>query len=247
MGAVANAGRGHLPPNGARTPTRNLPPHTFLMSSAVKHVVWDWNGTLLDDLSVVIEAANISLGRHGMGPIDEDDYRNHFTRPVRAFYDSLFDRLVSDAEWETLNETFHIEYYSRVDQADLTIDTVDALGHVDDQGWGQSLLSMSPQMWLDDVVGRKGVSSRFTLVDGLSGDTGGLKATHLEEHLRTQGLDPHRTVVVGDTPDDAVAARQVGAQPILYDGGSHHLPTLQGMGAPVAHTLVEAVSLARTL
>ena len=56
-----------------------------------------------------------------------------------------------------------------------------------------------------------------------------------------------RTFVVGDTPDDAVAARHVGAHPILYDGGSHHLPTLQGMGAPVAHTLVEAVEIARAI
>ena len=211
------------------------------------HIVWDWNGTLLNDLSVVIEAANVSLGRHGVGPIDEDDYRNHFTRPVRAFYDSLFGRLVSDAEWDALNETFHVEYYSRVDQADLTVDTVDALGHVDRHGWGQSLLSMSPQTWLDDVVGRKGVSSRFAMVDGLSGDTGGLKAAHLQEHLEAQALDPGRTVVVGDTPDDATAARQAGAQPILYDGGSHHLPALQGMDAPIAHSLVEAVAIAKAL
>lgn len=211
------------------------------------HIVWDWNGTLLDDLTVIIDAANVSLGRHGMGPIDEDDYRNHFTRPVRAFYDSLFGRVVTDAEWEALNDVFHVEYFSRVDEADLTVDTLPALSHVDSYGWGQSLLSMSPQTWLDDVVGRKGVTQHFTLIDGLSGETGGLKATHLAEHLKTQGLDPQRTVVVGDTPDDAVAARQVGAQPILYDGGSHHLPTLQGMGAPVAHTLVQAVAIASEL
>ncbi|MGB7861645.1 MAG: HAD hydrolase-like protein [Acidimicrobiia bacterium] len=212
-----------------------------------RHIVWDWNGTLLDDLPVVIEAANVSLGQYGEGPIDEDDYRNHFTRPIRAFYDSLFDRPVTDMEWHGLNDKFHDEYYSRVDHAHLTIDTIDALNRVEMEGWGQSLLSMSPQEWLLDVVGRKGVAQRFSLIDGLRGPTGGLKATHLAQHLETQDLDPAATVVVGDTPDDAVAARHVGAQPILYDGGSHHLPTLKGMGAPVAHTLVEAVAIATTL
>ena len=49
-----------------------------------KHIVWDWNGTLLDDLHVVIEAANVSLGLFDIEGIDEDGYRDHFTRPVRA-------------------------------------------------------------------------------------------------------------------------------------------------------------------
>ncbi len=71
------------------------------------HIVWDWNGTLLADLPIIIDAANVSLARHGVPPIDQDVYRNHFQRPVRAFYDSLFGRTVTDHEWETLNDTFH--------------------------------------------------------------------------------------------------------------------------------------------
>ncbi len=211
---------------------------------SVRHVVWDWNGTLLDDLTVVIEAANASMGRFGIGPIDEDGYRDHFTRPVRAFYDSLFGRLVTDDEWEALNDTFHTEYYDRVEAADLTVDTLDALTWADSYGWDQSLLSMSPQGWLESVVAVKGVAHRFSVVDGLRGPTGGLKAQHLEEHIESLGVEASRTVVVGDTPDDAVAARHVGAHVVLYDGGSHHLPTLRGMGAPVAHTVVEAVQIA---
>jgi phosphoglycolate phosphatase-like HAD superfamily hydrolase len=208
-----------------------------------RHIVWDWNGTLLDDLQVVIEAANVSLGRFGVGPIDEDGYRDHFTRPVRAFYDSLFSRSVTDSEWMALNDTFHVEYFSRVDRAELTVDTLDALASVERRGWAQSLLSMSPQGWLETVVASKGVANRFSLVDGLSGDTGGRKARHLADHLATLQLDPSETVVVGDTPDDAVAARHVGANVVLYDGGSHHLPRLEGMGAPIAHTLTHAVEI----
>ncbi len=211
-----------------------------------KHVVWDWNGTLLDDLPVVVEAVNRSIGRLGMPSIDENGYRDHFTRPVRAFYDSLFGRLVSDAEWELLNEGFHSEYFSRVDRADLTVDTVEALDAATDLGWGQSLLSMSPQDWLERVVSSKGVAERFLVIDGLRGPTGGVKAHHMKEHIEALDIHPGRVVVIGDTPDDAVAARHVGASVVLYDGGSHHLPHLEGMGAPVAHSLVQAVEIAST-
>lgn len=212
-----------------------------------KHVVWDWNGTLLDDLPVVVEAVNLSMARLGMPPIDEDGYRDHFTRPVRAFYDSIFARPVTDEEWEKLNDGFHIEYFARVSGAGLTVDTLDALDAAGELGWGQSLLSMSPQDWLERVVSSKGVAERFVLIDGLSGPTGGVKAQHMEEHVQALDIHPQRVVVIGDTPDDAVAARHVGAGVVLYDGGSHHLPHLEGMGAPVAHSLVEAVEIASSL
>ena len=208
------------------------------------HIVWDWNGTLLDDLPVVILAANASTARFGVGPIDEEGYRDHFTRPVRTFYDSLFGRLVSDAEWEDLNDRFHDEYFTRADTANLASDALDALSAVEDNGWGQSLLSMSPQGWLEQIVGERGLADKFTLIDGLNMETGGLKAEHMKSHLHTLGVDPARTVVVGDTPDDAAAARHVGAHVVLYNGGSHHLPHLEATGAPVAHTLMEAVEIA---
>lgn len=166
---------------------------------------------------------------------------------MRAFYDSLFGRAITDDEWDRLNEGFHDEYFGRVYRADLTADTLDALTVVDGLGWGQSLLSMSPQEWLEHITEAKGVKERFSLVDGLRVPTGGLKAKHMEEHLEMLDVDPSGTVVVGDTPDDVVAARHVGANVVLYDGGSHHLPHLQGMGAPVAHSLLEAVEIASTL
>jgi phosphoglycolate phosphatase-like HAD superfamily hydrolase len=209
-----------------------------------KHIVWDWNGTLLDDLPVVVEAVNLSMGQLGMPPIDENGYRDHFTRPVRAFYDSLFGRPTTDDEWDRLNEGFHDEYFARVDDAALTVDTSAALDAAATLGWGQSLLSMSPQEWLERVVASKGLIDRFALVSGLSGPTGGLKAQHMESHIEALDIHPERVVVVGDTPDDAVAARHVGAAVVLYDGGSHHLPHLEGMDAPVAHSLLQAVEIA---
>lgn len=211
------------------------------------HFVWDWNGTLLDDLAVVIEAANVGLRRFGVGPLDEDLYRDHFTRPVRSFYDSLFGRPVSDGEWGELNHTFHVEYMARADAADLASDALDALDAVGTDPGVQSVLSMSPQRWLEEILERKGVADRFSLVSGLAGETGGLKAAHMQRHIQTMGLDPDGIVVIGDTPDDAAAARHVGARVVLYDGGSHHLPVLHGTEAPVAHSLLEAVEIAKSL
>jgi phosphoglycolate phosphatase-like HAD superfamily hydrolase len=67
-------------------------------------------------------------------------------------------------------------------------------------------------------------------------------------HLRAlAGVQPARTVVIGDAADDAVAARHVGARAVLYTGGSHSRASLEEIGVPVVDTLREAVAEAERL
>jgi phosphoglycolate phosphatase-like HAD superfamily hydrolase len=199
---------------------------------------------LLDDLSIVVEAVNRSIGALGLSPIAASDYRDHYTRPVRHFYDSLFGRVVSDEEWLRLNTGFHDAYFELAHQVDLADGARRAMDMLEESGWTQSLLSMSPQDWLDGIVDRLGISQRFEIVDGLSGPTGGLKARHLEDHLEVLGVQGSTVVVVGDTSDDVAAARHVGARAILFHGGSHHMDVLEAEGVPIAETIEEAARLA---
>ena len=208
------------------------------------HVVWDWNGTLLDDLPIVVESVNRSIALLGEAPITDDEYRDHYTRPVRLFYQSMFGRELSDREWSRLNEAFHEHYFLLAADAGLRPGAREAMQKVTDCGFGQSLLSMSPQSWLAQIVERLEIEPHFQLVTGLSGPTGGLKAPHLVAHLRRLRLKGSVVVMIGDTPDDVVAARHVGARPVLFHGGSHHLHVLEALDAPIAETLVEAAEIA---
>lgn len=211
------------------------------------HIVWDWNGTLFDDLDLVVQSVNHGLEGFGAKPIDLDAYRSHYTRPVKLFYDRLIGRVISADEWAAVDRVFHDAYRAALDHARLTSDAAEALTTVAKGGHTQSLLSMFPHLDLIPLVERLGISNFFDRIDGLSeGSPGDLKAGYLERHLRglIAGEDPGSVVVIGDTPDDAIAASHVGARPILYDGGSHHRRDLEETGAVVASTLVGAVSLA---
>lgn len=212
--------------------------------AVIEHVVWDWNGTLFDDLHVVVEAVSAGLVSVGAGPITLDDYRTHYTRPVKVFYDRLLGRQVTDEEWQELDRRFHEGYRDLLDGARLTADAHDALELVASRGLTQSLLSMFPHDDLVPLVGRLGIAGYFDRIDGLRGVPGDRKAAYLEAHLREliAGQDPARVLVVGDTPDDAVAADHVGARCVLYDGGSHHRSELEEAGVPVVDSLVAAVS-----
>ena len=84
-------------------------------SGGVRHLVWDWNGTLVDDHSAVVAAVNDALARLRLRPIDAEAYRTHFTRPVQRFYEQVAGRPIEPGEWEALDAAYHDSYGGRVE------------------------------------------------------------------------------------------------------------------------------------
>ncbi|MCX6282944.1 MAG: hypothetical protein NTW31_01715 [Bacteroidetes bacterium] len=54
-----------------------------------KHIIWDWNGTLLDDAWLCVEVMNGMLEKRGLEKVSLDFYRSVFTFPVRDYYEKL--------------------------------------------------------------------------------------------------------------------------------------------------------------
>ncbi len=212
----------------------------------MRHIVWDWNGTLLDDLSVVVAAVNDTLATVRRRPITIEEYGAHYTRPVLRFYEHLLGRPVGESEWLGFDDAFHASYRRRVSAAELAADALDALTAARDAGVTQSLLSM---YWHDELIP---LVERFDLgrflirVDGLRGTPGDRKQVYLEDHLRaverTLGrLDPSDVLVIGDALDDAASASALGLACVLYDGGAHPARQLASAGVPVVSSLMEAL------
>jgi phosphoglycolate phosphatase-like HAD superfamily hydrolase len=211
----------------------------------MRHVIWDWNGTLVDDLPVVVDAVNTALAEIGEPPIDANAYRDHYTRPVRRFYDGLLGRTVSDEEWAKLDVTFHRTYAEALHRVPLTHDARQAIELVAKAGATQSILSMWWHRDLVPEVKRHGLDRVMVHIVGNTGGAGETKTRLLRSHLEGLG-DGAVPVMIGDATDDARAAREVGIAVVLYDGGSHHEHELRSFGVPVAESLVDAavISLA---
>ena len=211
----------------------------------MRHIVWDWNGTLFDDLDIVVQSVNAALAEVAIPPITADRYRAHYTRPVSLFYEELLGRPVSDEEWHDLDVAFHDHYAGVMHNAGLAANATAALDLVGTSGATQSLLSMFLHDELISLVDQLGVAGYMNRVDGLrEGIRGDRKEAHLADHLRALGSLPAGVVVIGDSLDDAEAADALGAGAVLYDSGSHHRERLEESGVPIADTLVESVNLA---
>lgn len=212
-------------------------------------MIWDWNGTLVDDLELVVGAVNLSLRDLGAEPIDADDYRTHYTRPVEVFYQRLLGRPVDEREWARIDTVFHQGYRDGVASLPLTVDARLAVDQAKSFGWSQSILSMWWHEELVPAVAAHGLDRDMIRVDGNRDAAGESKLRNLRRHLRELAadlgpLDPDRVVLIGDALDDAEAARDVGIRCVVYDGGSHHRAALSGVGMPVADRLTEAIDIA---
>ncbi|MGY6023276.1 HAD family hydrolase [Streptomyces spinosirectus] len=216
--------------------------------TAAAHIVWDWNGTLFHDNDAIIGATNAAFAELGMEPITMEQYRALYCVPVPKFYERLLGRLPTDAEWLVMDETFHRYYAEQRAMCGLTTGATELLAGWQSAGCSQSILSMYVHDELVPLVRGFGIEPHFIRVDGRTGPSGGSKAEHMVRHLGSlAGVDPARTVVIGDAADDAVAARHAGAQAVLYTGGSHSRASLEGVGVPVVDTLADAVAEAQRL
>ena len=206
----------------------------------MKHLVWDWNGTLLNDLALVVAATNVALSSAGGLPVTADEHRRDFRRPIIDYYGSLLGRPVEAEEFARMDTIFHNEYRAGLRQVALAADARDAIA-----SWTgtQPLLSMWFHEELVPTVDGFGLTPHFARIDGLRAAVGGgFKAGHLATHLAELGVDGPETVLIGDSLDDAHAAASVGARCVLYSGGFTDPAKLREVGAPVVGTLVEAIA-----
>jgi phosphoglycolate phosphatase-like HAD superfamily hydrolase len=211
----------------------------------VTHIVWDWNGTLLDDSDAVYRAACRVFAAHGLPPVTAERYRADYCRPIQDFYARLFGRRMAVQEFAGMDDEFHEAYRRGTAEVTLAAGAAETLRGWRAGGGSQSLLSMYRHDELVELVRRYGIEGEFAQVDGLVGPGGGRKAADLAAHLAALRVDPGEVVLVGDSLDDAAAAAELGVGCVLFNGGYHDRAALATASVPVADTLAEATSLVR--
>jgi len=80
----------------------------------VELILWDWNGTLLNDQTICIDAMNRLLVKRGLPLLTEEKYRRVFTFPVKTYYAQLgFDFAKEPFEIPALEfmEQYHVNYF----------------------------------------------------------------------------------------------------------------------------------------
>lgn len=214
------------------------------------HVVWDWNGTLLDDLPLSVAAAQYAC--HTVASevvVTLDGYRAGFRRPVRLFYEHLVGRRLGDLEWARLATAYHDFYEARARAVELRVGARQLLTRLIDSPISSSLLSMSETDQLRKVVDHHDLAWLFEAIQGAHGHqrTDGkrdLLRAHVAQIRRQRPeLSTADLLLVGDTTDDARAAMAVGIRAVILDDGCVNRAELRQLNVPLAADLTQALAI----
>lgn len=196
------------------------------------HILWDWNGTLLDDVVPCVRAINAILRRRRLPRVTIRRYREVFCFPVRRYYEMIGLRPTED-EWARIAVEFHEFYRLFSAAAPLRPGVLDALRHMRRRGWTLSILSASEITLLERMVRERRIRGYFARLAGLRDYYAHSKIDLGRELLAASGGDPAEAVLIGDTLHDYEVAQEIGCRCILVAGGHQTETRLRTSGAPV--------------
>lgn len=192
------------------------------------HIVWDFNGTIFDDLYPSVESTNKMLKDRGIPEFKSiDDYRRVFGFPVRDYYERIgFDFSVTPydelaVEWVEL-------YLENTKSSGLMPGVAEILEKFQKMGLRQVVISACESKMLNDQLRQLGVYDYFDEIIGLDDIHAGGK-TGLVKAWREKNPNA-KVMFIGDTVHDAEVAHVANSDCYLYLGGHQDRERLEKCG-----------------
>lgn len=204
----------------------------------MKHIIWDFNGTLLSDAQLGVDCDNHVFDTLGLPRITIDDYRNHMTMPVRDFYTALGVDL-NVYKYETISRIWLDMFNQHAVSVGLVPGALELTARLKEAGFTQSILSASYEKSLLEQCAALGIVPYMDEIGGL-GDESAQKKTDIgKKQLEKLGLSGSDCVLVGDMVADSELADVLGTACVLVPWGHNSAERLQKTGRTVAHSMEE--------
>ncbi len=188
------------------------------MITKYKHIIWDWNGTIFNDVELGIDIINKLLVERGLKTLNVELYKEVFTIPVKDYYAGLgFD--FSKEPFEIVGQYWMDEYERRKFECGLYNGVEDLMKRIQNLGIGQSILSAYSQHTLEEMVDHFNLRKYFTHIVGLDNIYAAGKLHLGKDLMKRLGNGKGETLVIGDTIHDYEVATEIGADCVLVASG----------------------------
>ena len=179
-----------------------------------RNLIFDWSGTLVDDLGPVIEATNAVFERYHLPPFDRDRFRREFRLPYSEFYAEF----LPDIPLAELEVHFRPAFSSAKSPVTVLPHAREKLEWCTHHGIRAFVLtSMDTQAFerqMDDFQLRQHFEATYSgVID---------KRDMIHEIIERHRLKPQETAFVGDMTHDVETARHGGLSSIAVLTGYQH-------------------------
>lgn len=204
-----------------------------------KHIIWDWNGTLLDDAWLCVEILNTMLDGRKMNVTTLEQYQDHFDFPVIDYYLKLgFD--FSKENFDDVAREYISAYQGQYRRCSLRSGIVEMINALKKAGASQSVLSASQQSSLIDAIERYELKHFFENISGLDDYYAHGKVDAGRKLLKNLSVSGKEILLIGDTTHDYEVACELGADCLLLPAGHQSRERLVAAGAKVCNNLNQA-------
>ena len=200
--------------------------------------IWDFNGTILDDVETGIISVNKLLAERGLPTLaDRADYYKHFRFPIKSYYESLgFD--FSKEPYEKIAPLWVSEYLINVKNAPLCEGVMESLELLKKAGIKQIIMSATEIDMLKGQLSDLGIADYFDEVWGLDNIHAASKV-ELAKNWRRNNPD-EVAVFLGDTEHDFETAKAMDVECFLIEGGHQPRKTLEATEAKIFANVKDA-------
>lgn len=206
-------------------------------------IIWDWNGTIIDDAHIACEAVNDILSDLGRPNIDMEQYYHFMRDGMDSYYDYLF--YPDKVPFDRITVWFSKYYDERIKTARLHDGAEKVLETLSNMGITQTIVSSSHKEKVRRDAARFGVDGYFDELLGADDLLVGSKVGRARDYIKRRGFDPLRTLVVGDMMHDMEMASEIGAQYIIIPKGHQTARRLTELGAVMISDISEVPEYVR--
>ena len=182
-----------------------------------RYIMWDWNGTLLDDVGASLHAVNDMLKKYGKSEIGYDEYYSYIDTPIYKFYERIFDFNVVPMD---ILKSLFADYYRKYENTIKLADGAEGLlKECKDNGVKQYIVSAAH---IDDIsryTKMYGIYDIFERIEGARDYDAGSKIEGAKRLMNEEGIRGEECVFIGDTLHDEQTAKELGIECILYSEG----------------------------
>lgn len=189
-------------------------------------LIWDWNGTLLDDVNANVEVINKMLLKRNLPLLELNRYKDIFCFPVKQFHI----RIGIDLDKESIEEVsaeYMKLYKSYESSLELNADVLFILDWINSKNINQYILSAAGKEDLLRMLDRFHLTDKFKGIYGSENICATGKIGIGQKLIKDNSLNPDKTLIIGDTLHDAEVAKALGVNCILYTGGHNSYDLLK--------------------
>lgn len=199
-------------------------------------ILWDWNGTLLNDIHQSVDAMNELLEKRNHPPLSIAKYKDIFCFPVIKYYEELNFNF-QEEKWENVAAEFMNTYHEKEPTLTLHSDTISALNYFQNKGYKQYILSAMMTDSILTMLETFNITHYFDGVYGLDNHYANSKIYIGHKLLETEKLSARNCLLIGDTMHDAEVAEALKCNCTLISHGHQSHSRLENTNYPTFQNL----------